>query len=184
MSDVTASTAGSSPRVVVVMGVSGTGKTSVGERLAADLGWEFVEGDQRHPQANIDKMSAGLPLTDEDRMPWLRTLAQVAEEAYAGGRSTVVTCSALRRSYRDVLRAGVPQDAMFFVHLHAPFEVLEQRMSLRTKHFMPVSLLHSQLDTLEPLEPDEPGVVVDVTPGLDEVVAQAEAALRSTTTQE
>lgn len=176
----TPSTAAATPRVVVVMGVSGTGKTSVGERLAAELGWEFVEGDAHHPQANIDKMTAGVPLTDDDRMPWLRALAELVGGKYAAGGSVVLTCSALRRSYRDTLRTGVPRGAMFFVHLHASFEVLEQRMRLRTKHFMPVSLLHSQLDTLEPLGPDEPGLLVDVTPGLDEVVSTARAALEAT----
>ncbi|QNN54778.1 gluconokinase [Nocardioides mesophilus] len=159
------------------MGVSGTGKTSVGERIADRLGLDFVEGDSHHPQVNIDKMTAGTPLTDEDRMPWLRTLAALVGERYADGRSTVLTCSALRRGYRDVLRTGVPRGKMFFVHLHAPFAVLEQRMTQRTKHFMPTSLLQSQVDTLEPLEADEPGVVVDVTPGLDEVVRAALAAL-------
>ncbi len=166
------------PRVVVVMGVSGTGKTSVGERLAEELDLEFVEGDSHHPQANIDKMAAGVALTDDDRLPWLQILADLAGERYAAGRSVVLTCSALRRSYRDVLRSGVPQGAMFFVHLHAPFEVLEERMSQRTKHFMPPSLLASQLDTLEPIESDEPGEVVDVSPDLDEVVAAALVALK------
>lgn len=158
---------------VVVMGVSGTGKTSVGELLAARLGADFVEGDQHHPAANIAKMSAGVPLTDEDRMPWLATLARLVARNHAQGTSTVLACSALRRRYRDVLRSAVPAGSLFFVHLHAPHETLRERMSLRTKHFMPPSLLQSQLDTLEPLEKDEPGVVVDVSADLDDVVAAA-----------
>ncbi len=162
---------------VVVMGVSATGKTHVGQRLAPELGCAFVEGDSYHPEANIVKMEAGTPLTDEDRAPWLQALADELERRETAGESSVVTCSALRRAYRDVLRTGSPE--LFFVHLHAPFEVLLGRMSQRTKHFMPTSLLQSQFDTLEPLEPDEAGAVVDVTPPLEEVVRTAAAAVRS-----
>lgn len=160
---------------VVVMGVSATGKTSVGEQLADELGCEFVEGDSLHPQANIDKMSDGIPLTDEDRWPWLKAIAQLVAVRDGEGVSTVVTCSALKRSYRDVLRDAAPT---FFVHLHAPFEVLEERMQLRSKHFMPTSLLRSQFDTLEELADDEAGAVVDVTPPIDEVVEEAVNAVR------
>jgi gluconokinase len=159
-----------SPVHVVAMGVSATGKTAVGTRVAEQLGYEFIEGDDLHPQANIDKMAAGTPLTDEDRWPWLQAIADRVAERDAAGVSTLVTCSALRRVYRDVLRSAVTTDT-FFVHLHAPFEVLEQRMGQRTRHFMPTSLLRSQFDTLEPLGPDEHGVLVDVSPPLDEVVA-------------
>jgi gluconokinase len=155
---------------VVAMGVSATGKTAVGTRVAEQLGYEFIEGDDLHPQANIDKMAAGTPLTDEDRWPWLQAIADLVAERDAAGVSTLVTCSALRRVYRDVLRSAVTTDT-FFVHLHAPFEVLEQRMGKRTRHFMPTSLLRSQFDTLEPLDPDEHGVLVDVSPPLDAVVA-------------
>jgi gluconokinase len=130
---------------VVVMGVSGTGKTSVGVQLAEELGCEFVEGDELHPRRNIEKMEQGVPLTDEDRWPWLQAIAELVAVRDFEGTSTVVTCSALRRSYRDVLRDAAPT---FFVHLHAPFEVLEERMQSRTKHFMPPSLLRSQFDTL------------------------------------
>jgi len=166
------------PVHVVVMGVSATGKTTIAQRMAADLGYEFVEGDSLHPQANIEKMEAGTPLTDADREPWLCAIAALVAEKDAAGVSTVVTCSALKRSYRDLLRSASEGGSdTFFVHLHAPYEVLEERMSHRTKHFMPTSLLRSQFDTLEPLQPDENGVVVDVTPPVDEVVAEAEAAV-------
>jgi gluconokinase len=159
-------------RNVVVMGVAGTGKSTVGERL----GYAFVEGDQHHPTANIEKMAAGTPLTDDDRLPWLQALAELLAANDRAGRPTVLTCSALRRHYRDVLRAGVGQDGVFFVHLHAPYDVLLERMSTRS-HFMPPSLLGSQFDTLEPLEDDELGQLVDVSVPIDDVVAAALAAV-------
>ena len=167
------------PVLVVAMGVSATGKTAVAERLADKLGLDFIEGDSLHPEANIEKMSAGIPLTDEDRWPWLRAIAEVIAEHRRQGRSLVVTCSALRRSYRDVLRSAAPGDDPFFLHLHAPFDVLEKRMAHRTKHFMPTSLLQSQFDTLEPLQDDEVGAAVDVSPPLEEVVDEAVATVRA-----
>jgi gluconokinase len=160
---------------VVVMGVSATGKTSVGEQLAEELGCEFIEGDSLHSQHNIDKMTEGVPLTDEDRWPWLKAIAELVAERDSQGVSTVVSCSALKRSYRDVLCGAAPT---FFVHLDAPFEVLQDRMQLRSKHFMPTSLLRSQFDTLEALDDDEPGAVVDVSPPIDEVVEEALNAVR------
>ena len=169
----------SQPVLVVAMGVSATGKTAVGERLAERLGVDFLEGDSLHPEANIEKMSSGIPLTDDDRWPWLRAIADLIAEHRRRGRSMVVTCSALRRSYRDMLRSGAPDEDLFFLHLHAPFDVLEKRMAHRTKHFMPTSLLQSQFDTLEPLDDDELGAEVDVSPPLDEVVDEAEAAIRA-----
>lgn len=161
---------------VVVMGVSGTGKTTVAETLTAELGLAFTEGDDHHPQANIDKMSSGAPLDDDDRAPWLAALARWTAEQHAAGRDTVLTCSALRRHYRDVLRGGAPEPT-FFVHLLGSREVLAERMAGR-EHFMPPSLLDSQLATLEQLEPDEDGVVVDVDRPLDDVVRDALAAVR------
>jgi gluconokinase len=155
---------------VVVMGVTATGKTTIGQRLAEELGCEFIEGDSLHPRHNIEKMESGIPLTDEDRWPWLQAIAELVAVRDVEGVSTVVTCSALRRSYRDVLRDAAPT---FFVHLHAPFGVLEGRMRLRTKHFMPTALLQSQFDTLEDLGDDESGAVVDVSPAVDEVVEEA-----------
>jgi gluconokinase len=163
------------PMHIVVMGVSATGKTTVAEQLAEELDCEFVEGDSLHPRQNIEKMEHGIPLTDEDRWPWLQAIAELVAVRDHEGTSTVVTCSALKRSYRNVLRDAAPT---FFVHLHAPFEVLEQRMQLRTKHFMPTSLLRSQFDTLEELGDDEDGAVVDVSPPVDEVVEEAVNAVR------
>ena len=160
---------------VVVMGVSATGKTTVGEQLAEELGCEFIEGDSLHPSQNIAKMEEGVPLTDEDRWPWLQAIAELVAKRDHEGVSTVVTCSALKRSYREVLRRAAPT---FFVHLEAPFEVLEQRMGARTKHFMPTSLLKSQFDDLEPPDDDEAGAVVDVSPAVDEVVEEAVNAVR------
>ena len=143
---------------LVFMGVSGSGKSTAARAVQERLGWAFAEGDDFHPQANIDKMSAGRPLGDEDRLPWLEALAAWARERDATGTPTLMTCSALRRSYRDVLRGG--GEHTFFVHLHGDKGLMLERMGGRD-HFMPPSLLESQLDTLEPLEDDEPGVVVD-----------------------
>lgn len=162
-------------RHVVVMGVTATGKTTVGRAVAEALGAVFVEGDTFHPQANIDKMSAGLPLDDDDRRPWLRTLAAEITRIDGAGETSVTACSALRRVYRDWLREG--SSDLFFVHLDSTFDVLLDRMKRRT-HFMPPSLLQSQLDTLEPLEADEAGVVVDDTRPLDDVIATSVAAVR------
>ena len=163
------------PLQVVVMGVSGTGKSTVATALAQELGWSFVEGDDLHPRSNVAKMESGEPLTDDDRAPWLELIRARAQEEEAAGRSAVITCSALRRKYRDLLRDGV--GAMFFVHLHAGQEVLEPRMAQRERHFMPTGLLRSQLDTLEPLADDEDGVVVDVSPTVDAVIARAGRAV-------
>lgn len=158
------------------MGVSGTGKTTVAGQLAEHFGWEFIEGDSLHPPANIEKMSAGTPLDDEDRRPWLESLGRLLAFHHDDGLSSVLTCSALKRAYRDVLRSGVPDDTVFFVHLAAPSEVLRERMEAR-EHFMPPSLLQSQFDTLEPLGPDELGVVVDVSQPVADVVVEAIGAI-------
>ena len=157
-------------RHLVVMGVSGTGKTTVGSLLAERLGMTFIEGDSLHPPRNIAKMSAGEPLDDDDRRPWLESLGSLLAFHHADGVSTVLTCSALKRAYRDVLRSRLPGGVVFFVHLEAPFDVLRARMEAR-EHFMPASLLQSQFDTLEPLGPDELGAAFDVTPPVDRVVA-------------
>jgi gluconokinase len=157
-------------RVVVVMGVSGVGKTTVGKGVAAALGWTYAEGDDFHPEANVAKMAAGIPLTDEDRWPWLRSIGAWMSDEIAAGRSAVVTCSALRRSYRDVLREGRPE--VLFCHLTADPDLVSERVSRRTDHSMPASLLPSQLATLEPLEPDEPGVEVPADRDASVVVAQ------------
>lgn len=168
------------PLQVVVMGVSATGKSTVAARLSGLLGWHFEEGDDLHPPANVAKMEAGEPLSDEDRAPWLDAVNARAQELASAGHCSLLTCSALKRSYRERLRDGVPE--MFFVHLAAPYEVLEPRMDSRERHFMPASLLRSQFDTLEPLADDEDGTVVDVSGTLEEVTASAhrvvEARLR------
>lgn len=164
------------PLQVVVMGVSATGKSSVATGLCEALGWTFVEGDDLHPESNVAKMAAGEPLTDADRAPWLdRVNARMREQA-AAGSSTVLTCSALKHRYRDRLRDRVP--AVFFLHLHAPFEVLEPRMTGREKHFMPTSLLTSQFETLESLTEDEDGQLLDVSPDLDTVIEHAVGVVR------
>jgi gluconokinase len=147
---------GSVPLTLVVMGVSGVGKTSVAQALVERTGWVFQEGDELHPAANRAKMAAGTPLDDDDRWPWLRRIAAWIGEQEAAGRGAVVTCSALRRSYRELLEDGHP--SVRFVHLLAAEEVLGARVSHRHHEYMPPALLRSQLDTLEPLADDEPGV--------------------------
>jgi len=144
---------------LVFMGVSGSGKTTAARAVNERLGWEFAEGDDFHSEESVAKMAAGHPLTDADRMPWLGRLATWTREHDAAGRSTLISCSALRRIYRDVLRTGGEHTC--FVHLTGDKGLLLERMSAR-EHFMPPSLLESQLDTLEPLADDERGVVVDV----------------------
>lgn len=145
---------------LVVMGVAGSGKSTVARELRDQLGWELAEGDDFHPPDNIAKMSAGVPLTDEDRWPWLDLIAEWTAEQEAEGRSTIVTCSALRRVYRDRLRNHGGRT--LFVHLVGSPELLEHRLASRSGHFMPPTLLPSQLATLEPLEPDEEGITLDI----------------------
>ncbi|MEV3911987.1 MULTISPECIES: gluconokinase [Streptomyces] len=163
----------STPKVVVVMGVAGTGKTTIGPLLATRLGVPYAEGDDFHPPANIAKMSAGTPLTDEDRLPWLDAIGSWAHgRAALGG---VVSCSALKRSYRDRLRAEAP--GVVFVHLAGDRSLIEDRMSHRQGHFMPTALLDSQFATLQPLQADEAGVVVDVSGSPEEITGRAVKAL-------
>lgn len=159
----------SSPAHIVVMGVSGSGKTTIAAELSRRLGWLLAEADEFHPQANIDKMSAGIPLTDEDRWPWLRTIRDWMAAAQARGESTVVTCSALKRSYRDLLsEAG----GVVFLDLEGAAELIAERMKHRSGHFMPPALLESQLATLEPLEPDENGVRISVNLSPEEIASE------------
>lgn len=160
---------------VVFMGVSGTGKSAVGRPVSDRLGLDFAEGDDFHPRANIEKMSSGTPLTDDDRWPWLRELADWTARRAAAGQGTGVTCSALRRAYRDVLREGAPDTV--FVHLVGTAELITERMNAR-EHFMPSSLLESQFATLEDLDPDERGLVVDIDSPLDDLVADVVGRLR------
>ena len=162
--------------IVVAMGVSGCGKSSVGRMVAARLGWGFIEGDDLHPAANTAKMSAGTPLTDADRWPWLDRIVAEAAALDRAGTSVVVTCSALRRAYRDRLRqAG---DDVRFVHLTGDTNLLRQRMESRTGHFMPPGLLESQLRTLERAGPGETIHEFDIAAEADDIAAEVIALLR------
>src|SRR5512135_1066673 len=139
--------------IVIVAGVSGSGKSTVGALLAGRLGWRFADADEFHPAANVDKMRDGVPLTDEDRWPWLRVIAAWMDERIAAGEQAVITCSALKRSYRDLLLAGRPPARIAFL---APArEVLARRLAARHGHFFPEQLLGSQFADLEPPAPDE-----------------------------
>jgi len=153
--------------LVVVMGVAGSGKTTVGVHLAKRLGVEYGEADDFHPQRNIEKMRSGHALDDEDRRPWLDAIGTWLAAHDATG--AVATCSALKRDYRDRLRAAAPE--MVFLHLYGDQQLLAERMTGRTGHFMPTSLLASQLATLEPLQPDEAGIAVDISKPVDDIVA-------------
>ena len=163
------------PARYVVMGVAGSGKTLIGSRLADALGVPFLEGDDHHPPENKARMAAGIPLTDADRAGWLATLASHIIEARAAGRGLVVSCSALKRSYRDLLRAADPD--LRFIHLSGPRTLLAERLAKRKGHFMPPSMLDSQLATLEQPADDERVAVVDIsgTPEsiVDAIVAEA-----------
>lgn len=161
--------------LVVVMGVSGCGKSTIGVLVADALGVPFVDGDSLHPIANVTKMAAGSPLTDEDRWPWLALVGEALAEA--GETGLVVACSALKRVYRDAILAEAPH--AIFLHLAGSREVLSARLEGRSGHFMPVSLLDSQLATLEPLQQDEPRVVVDVGAPVATVVERAVDGIRS-----
>jgi len=161
---------------IVLMGVSGVGKSSVAAALEQALGWPFAEGDDFHPAANVAKMHAGIPLDDADRQPWLAAVAGWIGTEEAAGRNGIVTCSALKTAYRDTLRQGHP--SVWFADLTAPPAVIESRLDHRVGHFMPASLLESQLDALEPLRADEPGAVVDATGTPAETAAAIEALLR------
>lgn len=167
------------PTVAVVMGVSGCGKSTVAARLAERLGWTWVEGDDLHPAANVAKMRAGQPLTDADREPWLDRVAARIGAWLAVGGNGVITCSALRRRYRDRIiggRAGVR-----LIYLHGDPATLRGRLAGRQGHFMPASLLDSQLDTLEPPADDEAPIRVAVEATPDEIVAAAIAGLMART---
>jgi len=152
--------------LVVVMGVTGSGKTTVGAALGQRLRVPFADADDFHSEANVAKMSDGIPLDDEDRLPWLHAIgAWLSEHAATGG---VASCSALKRSYRDILREAAP--TVSFVHLHGEMDAVRRRVAGRPGHFMPTSLVESQFKTLEPLEPDEQGIVLDFSASVDELV--------------
>jgi gluconokinase len=156
---------------IVVLGVSGTGKTTVARLLAERLGHPFTDADDLHPPGNIAKMAAGVPLDDADRRPWLEAVGRRLHERDAAGTGCVVACSALKRRYRDTLRAACP--GVLFLHLTAGHDLLAQRLARRTGHFMPTLLLDSQLAALEPLEPDERGASLDAGPAPDLIAEKA-----------
>lgn len=161
---------------LVIMGVSGCGKSTVAHRLVERLGWAFAEGDDFHPPSSVAKMRSGHPLDDDDRWPWLRAIAGWIGEREAAGDSAVVTCSALKRGYRETLRDGHP--SVLFVHVDVSTDVLRERLGGRQGHYMPASLLDSQLATLERVQPDEPGFAAPSNGPPDEVAELVLAELR------
>jgi gluconokinase len=165
-----------SPPAILLMGVSGSGKTAVGERLSAALGLPFRDGDKFHPLANVAKMSSGVPLDDDDRWPWLDAIGKAIGVASRDGRGIIVGCSALKRVYRERIIAAARRPVLF-VFLDGTRETLERRLAGRKGHFMPPSLLDSQLATLEPPAPDEGAIRISVEPRLDEVVVDVLARL-------
>lgn len=162
---------------IIVMGVSGCGKSTVGFDLAEVLGRTFIDGDTLHPLANKGKMAAGHPLDDDDRWPWLDEVGKALATHDDQGLPPIVACSALKRVYRDRLRSQAP--GTIFLHLDGSREILMSRLGPRTHEYMPASLLDSQIATLEPLADDEPGVVVDIAPPPLEVTANALAAIQA-----
>ncbi|HVX82026.1 MAG TPA: gluconokinase [Devosiaceae bacterium] len=159
-------------RIVIVMGVSASGKTVVGEEIARRLHAPFLDGDDYHPTANVKKMSAGIPLTDEDRWPWLESLARALHEAADRKGVAVGACSALRRAYRDFLTEKA-EEPIVFVYLDGSYELIDSRIKARKGHFMPESLLRSQFATLEPPAPDENAIAVPIVEAPDKIAALA-----------
>ena len=159
--------------VVVLMGVSGSGKTTIGKILAGKLGWPFVEGDDYHPAANVEKMRAGKPLTDEDRRPWLAALRERVDRACTTGENIVLACSALKHAYQDYLERHDPA-CVHYVYLHGSEELIKKRLAARKGHFMNPALLHSQFETLEP--PAE-AVRVDVAGSPEDVADEVRRRL-------
>jgi gluconokinase len=162
---------------VVVMGVSGSGKSTVGQGLAEMLGWRYIEGDALHPPENVARMAAGIALTDDDRQGWLDRIAGELTDARAGGRGAVVACSALKRAYRERLRRADP--ALRFVWLHGAEPLLAGRLQARQGHYMPPSLLASQLQTLEAPADEEAVIALDIAQPVPELVAAARQALET-----
>ncbi len=160
----------------VLMGVSGCGKSTVGESLATRCKIDFVDGDALHPEKNIRKMASGVPLDDDDRAPWL---ADVGRTLGCHEGPIVIGCSALKKKYRDWIRAEA-KGKVHFLHLYASKDVLAKRVAKRTDHFMPPALLDSQYAALEPLEPDELGAMIDIAKSFDQVVAQSEIYVMET----
>ncbi len=164
-----------STRFLIVMGVSGSGKTTVGKALAEELDWFFIEGDQFHSKANVDKMAKGIPLTDEDRAAWLDSLRTEIENYLSKGKAAVLACSALKHSYREKLRVD---KQVQFVFLNIPFDVAKERLAKRKGHFMPASLLESQFETLQQPEGDD-SINVDAQKTPDQIVKEVVAQLRN-----
>ena len=164
-------------QVLVVMGVSGVGKTTIARALDDALHWPFQEGDDLHPKSNVDKMASGRPLTDEDRVPWLQAVAAWIEARRSAGEPGVITCSALRRSYRDTIKDG--HDDVRIVYLKADRAVIAERLSTRMHHYMPADLLESQLATLEEPQPDENPLTVQVHGSVEDIAADILAKLRA-----
>jgi carbohydrate kinase (thermoresistant glucokinase family) len=160
--------------VLVVMGVSGSGKSTVAGLLARRLSWDLEEGDDLHPEENVAKMAAGHPLTDDDRWPWLDRVAEWIRHELGAGRSGIITCSALKRSYRDRLRAP----GVTFVYLHGSYDLIAGRLAKRHGHYMPSTLLESQFADLEPPEPDEKALTIDIGPSVAEQVSEIIGALK------
>lgn len=154
---------------VVVMGVSGSGKSTIAEALAREIGFRCADGDTYHPKSNVEKMHAGIPLTDEDRWPWLHAIAAEIDREADAGRPLVISCSALKRAYRKILLHG--RDDVRFVYLKGSRELITKRLALRKDHFMPASLLDSQFATIEEPTPTEHAITVDIDTTVDEMVA-------------
>ncbi len=169
------------PSVLVVMGVSGSGKSTIGTQLALQLRWDFEDGDWFHPARNIDKMHAGIALTDEDRAPWLIAIADFIDQARHAGNRTVIACSALKRRYRTVIVGNRPDVRL--IYLKGDIELIGRRIAARHEHFMPTSLLQSQFEALEEPGRDENPVVVSVEPRPREIVAQILAQLTAQSAQ-
>ena len=156
------------PCALVVMGVSGSGKSTIADRLAARLGWRYEDGDRFHPPANVAKMSAGQPLTDEDRWPWLQAIADEIDRLSEAGQRAVIACSALKRSYRDILVHG--RDDVRIVFLNGTQDLIAERLAARKGHFMPPGLLASQFKTLEPPQPSERPITVSIDAPVEAIV--------------
>ena len=158
------------PLVLVIMGVSGSGKSTVAQALAQRLGWMFEEGDSLHPPANVAKMREGIPLMDSDRAPWLAKVAQWVDDRVKAGEHGIITCSALKRAYRTQIAGGHAEVTL--IYLHADRAVLQQHVDARHHEFMPTTLLDSQLQTLERPGADEPVIAVDVGGTVEQTVAE------------
>jgi len=160
--------------IVIIFGVSGAGKTTVGKLLACELGWRFIEGDDFHPAANIEKMRSGHPLTDEDRWPWLDCLRKRIEQLLSAGENAVLACSALKRAYRDRLRVS---DKVKFVFLRGDYALVEKQLRSRHGHFMNAALLQSQFDDLEESQPDENVLTIELGQTPEDIVERIQAKL-------